>query len=93
VVDDAILHVAALIHPDVKEERVFGFAAPYTWNLFLDTFRKLYPQKQFIPNLPDLGEDLSKVPKERAEQLLKDLGRDGWTSLADSLLANTEDLV
>ena len=92
MVDDAILHVAALIHPDVKDERIFGFATPYNWSLFLSIFRKLYPQKEFIADIPGEGQDLSKVPNEKALHLLKELGQDGWTSLEDSLRANTEDL-
>lgn len=39
VVDTALLHVAALLSPDVKSERLFGFAGPFDWNRVLDVFR------------------------------------------------------
>jgi len=85
VQDDARVHVAALIYNDVKDVRLFAFAHPYTWNDILAIFRKLYPQKKFIDDMPNLGQDLSKVANGRAEELVKRFGRPGWTSLEDSV--------
>ena len=31
VQDTARLHVAAVINPDVQNERIFGFADPFNW--------------------------------------------------------------
>jgi nucleoside-diphosphate-sugar epimerase len=90
VQDNARVHVAALIYSDVQNERLFTFAHPYTWNSILAVFRKLYPKRKFIDDLPDLGEDLSKVANGRAEELLKRFGLPGWTSLEDSVRAVTE---
>lgn len=85
VQDNARVHVAALICPDVKNERLFSFAHPYNWNDILAVFRELYPQHKFINDYPDLGRDLSKVSNERAEELVKRFDRPGWTSLRDSV--------
>jgi nucleoside-diphosphate-sugar epimerase len=85
VQDNARVHVAALIYDDVKGERLFAFAYPYTWNDILAVFRKLYPNKTFIEDIPDVGKDLSKIPNERAEELVKRFGLPGWTSLEDSV--------
>jgi nucleoside-diphosphate-sugar epimerase len=90
VQDNARVHVAALIYSDVQGERLFTFAHPYTWNSILAVFRKLYPKRKFIDDLPDLGKDLSKVANERAEELLKRFGLPEWTSLEDSVKAVTE---
>jgi hypothetical protein len=76
----------------VSNERLFGFAAPYNWNSFLAVFRKLYPQKQFVDDIPNLGQDMSTVPKQRAEEVLQSMGLNGWTSLEESIRQNTEDL-
>ncbi|KAF7175191.1 hypothetical protein CNMCM7691_006595 [Aspergillus felis] len=93
VQDDALLHVAAAIHPGVQSERVFAFAEPVNGDSVLAILRKLYPSRSFPANF-QAEEDLSEiVPRKRAEALLRDMGRDGWTSLEESIKRNTEDLV
>ncbi|KAH8655887.1 hypothetical protein BX600DRAFT_470467 [Xylariales sp. PMI_506] len=92
VQDNARVHVAATIYEDVEGERLFTFAYPYTWNDILAVFRKLYPQRKFIDDIPDLGQDLSKVANERAEELLRRFGFPGWTSLEESVKAVTDTL-
>ncbi|KAL6355759.1 hypothetical protein LRP88_09342 [Fusarium phalaenopsidis] len=92
VQDTGILHVAAAVHPDVKGERIFAFAEPFNWDKVLDILRKQNPGVKFINNF-QADQDLTEIkPKARAEQLLRDLGRPGWTSLEDGILLNTEDL-
>lgn len=86
VQDDALVHVAALIYPDVQNERLFAFAHPYSWNDILDALRRLYPQQKFIDDIPNIGEDKSKVANQRAEELLKRVsGLPAWTSLEQSV--------
>ncbi|KAK1570175.1 aldehyde reductase [Colletotrichum navitas] len=93
VQDDAILHVAAAVHPDIQSERVFAFAEPVNADVILAVFRKLYPSRSFPANFR-AEEDVSDiVPGKRAEALLRDMGRDGWTRLEESIKRNTEDLV
>jgi len=83
--DNAWVHAAALLYPDVKGERLFTFAHPYNWNDILAVLRKAYPERKFIDDIPDLGQDLSTVTNERAEELLKRVAGHGWTSLEDSV--------
>lgn len=93
VQDNARLHVAALLHPQVSSERIFAYAAPYTWKDVQTTLAKLYPSKTFVPEIEASKLDRSDIElAPRAENLLKEMGRPGWTSLEDSLLANTRDL-
>jgi nucleoside-diphosphate-sugar epimerase len=92
VQDNARVHVAALIFNDVKNERLFSFAHPYTWNDILAVFRKLYPQRKFIDDLKDFGQDLSKVSNARAEELVERFGLPGWTSLEESVKAVADTL-
>ncbi|CAG7557459.1 unnamed protein product [Fusarium equiseti] len=90
--DTGRLHVAAAIFDHVKDQRIFGFAGRFNWNQVLDILRKQYPEKTFPENFQD-GEDSNEIePRDKAEQLLKDLGRPGWTSLEDSIIANVEDV-
>lgn len=91
--DDALLHVAAVVHPGVQSERIFAFAEPVNGDRILAILRKLYPNRSF-PSSFKADEDLSDiVPRKRAEALLREMGRDGWTSMEESIKRNTEDIV
>ncbi|KAI0110933.1 aldehyde reductase [Nemania sp. FL0031] len=93
VQDNALLHVAGAIHPSVKSERIFAFAEPENGNTILAILRRLYPDRTFPVDF-QAEQDLSDiVPRTRAEEILRDMGKDGWTSLEESLKRNTEDLV
>lgn len=93
VQDVALLHVAAAIHPGVESERIFAFAEPENGDTLLAILRKLYPDRSFPANFQS-DQDLSNiVPRKRAEEILRDMGKDGWTSLEESVRRNTKDLV
>lgn len=85
VQDNARVHVAALVYSDVQDERLFTFAYPYNWNDILAVLRKLYPERKFMDDIPDLGHDLSIVTNERAEELLRRWGLPGWTNLGQTI--------
>ena len=92
--DVARLHVAALIHPSVASERIFAYTTPFNWNNILAAFRKLFPHQTFRDDEPGLWDDLSTVePAKRAEGLLREMGRPGFTGLEESLGRNVQDLV
>ncbi|KAG5300569.1 aldehyde reductase II [Histoplasma ohiense] len=91
--DNALVHVAALIYEDVRAERLFAFAQPYNWNDVLAAMRKLYPDRQFIDDLPGLGRDLSKVTNQGAEDLLKRISGRGWTGFEQTIKEATEDFI
>lgn len=85
--------MAALTRPDINNERIFAFASEFNWNTVLQALRKLYPEREFVPDREGLGHDLSRIHgRERAEQILKDMGRPGWKPLEESLKENLEDL-
>ena len=88
VKDTARLHVAALLDPEVENERIMGFAERYNWNAILAVLRKLVPGKTFPEDLKDCPRDLMKVPNERGAELLRRLGREGWTGLEESAREN-----
>lgn len=91
--DTARIHVAALISKSVIRERIFAFAAPFTWNQILAVFRKLHPSKAFPEDIPGVELSNMKVSNGRGEQLLKDVfGRLGWTSLEVTVAENLKDL-
>jgi nucleoside-diphosphate-sugar epimerase len=84
--DTARLHLAALIDPDTSSERLWGFAEPFNWNTVLAIFRKTWPGKKFLEDLPDQIWDESVVSTEGALTALKNVyGQEGWTSLEQSI--------
>lgn len=93
VQDAGLLHVAAAILPDVKSERIFGFAEPFCWDDVLEILRKQCPNRTFQENFAGVPFPAIVIkPRDRAEELLKRLGKPGWTSLTDMVWLNTEDL-
>ena len=88
VQDDARLHVAALIDPDIQGERILAFAQPFNMNDILGAMRKLYPAKTFPPDVEGMGRDLSKLDNKPGEEILKRFGRKGWTGLEESVRDN-----
>ncbi|KAL5332432.1 NAD(P)-binding protein [Aspergillus crustosus] len=86
--DLARLHAIALLSPTVKSERLFGLAAPYTWQELVDSLRELRPDsKTLVTNVPANREGFVQiVTTERSRELLEEFfGQKGWTSLKDSL--------
>lgn len=92
--DTARLHVAALLDPNVKAERIFAFATDYNWTDVLTILHKLRPDHEFPGNPENEGRDYTEVvPIARAQKLLQDFfGQKGWTTLEDSLAAGIEDI-
>ncbi|CAG8397788.1 unnamed protein product [Penicillium salamii] len=95
VADVARLHVAALLSPTVRFERIFAFAAPQNWTEIVRILRKLRPGNLMIPPEPENeGHDLSEVvPSKRANEILRDFfGRPGWISLEESIAEGISDM-
>ncbi|KAK1595614.1 LOW QUALITY PROTEIN: uncharacterized protein LY79DRAFT_588592 [Colletotrichum navitas] len=92
VQDDAHLHVAAAALPDVKSQRIFAFAHPLWWDNILEVFRKQYPDKKFPDNFYNEPYPAIIKPRDRAEELLKRLGKPGWTPFEETLKMNVDDL-
>ncbi|KAK6854060.1 hypothetical protein PG995_010872 [Apiospora arundinis] len=84
--DVGLLHVGALLHPDFKRERVFGYAHRKTWTDWIQRLRGMYPEHKFPDPPENEGQDLSNVVgRPRAESLLKWLGQPGWRPMEESM--------
>lgn len=92
VKDTARLHVAALLDPEVGNERILAFAHPYNWNDVLAVLRKIHPDKNFPTDVEDEPRDLSKLNNSRGAALLKAFGRPGFTGLEETVRENTPGL-
>ena len=90
---EALLHVAAVVHPGVQSERIFAFVEPVNRDGLLAILRKLHLSRGFPANFL-VEEDVSDiVPRKRAEALLRGMGRSGWKTLEGRIKRNTEYLV
>ncbi len=89
VQDCARVHIVALLNPAVNSERLFAFGGTFNWTDVTEILHELRPNNKSIPGVPENeGRDLSQIPNERAEQLIKDFfGVPGWVSLKESLEA------
>ncbi|KAF2724201.1 NAD(P)-binding protein [Polychaeton citri CBS 116435] len=93
-VDTALLHIAGLLHPHTENERIFAYAHRKTWTDFVQRLDKMYPNHKFPDPIPDEGEDLSNViGREKAEDLLKWMGKPGWRPLNEMLKEVCDTLV
>ncbi|OJZ85516.1 hypothetical protein ASPFODRAFT_62154 [Aspergillus luchuensis CBS 106.47] len=94
VKDVALLHVAGLTHPEVTNERLFAFGNAFTWHEVVSIYQKAFPDRVFSSELPgakkmvhyDIG------PDARAQDLLRVMGKPGWSTLEDTLMANVSDI-
>lgn len=94
VIDDARIHVAALLDGDVTNERLFVFAHPYNWNTLLDAAQKVRPDLKYVKTHVDgQGEDLMEPDNKLGAELLKKwFGQDGYKPLEQSVKENLEGL-
>ena len=93
VEDVALVHIGALIYEDVKEERLLTFPpnGKYSYNGWVDIASERYPLRtDGPPKIADPGPDLSSVDDRRALELLRRLGREGWTGWEETLRASLE---
>ncbi|KAJ4328690.1 hypothetical protein N0V84_000881 [Fusarium piperis] len=90
--DTGRLHVAAGILDNVKGQRIFAYAGRFNWDEVLKILRKSEPNKAFPDNFSG-GRDANEYEaRPKAEQLLRDLGRPGWATLEETILATVEGL-
>ncbi|SPO07105.1 related to aldehyde reductase II [Cephalotrichum gorgonifer] len=90
VQDAANLLVAAVALPSLTSERIFAYRYNAPWNDLRHRIRELYPDRPDLVTGEDIdvaGRDLSTAegPIRRAEEILKEVGLPGYTSLDDML--------
>jgi nucleoside-diphosphate-sugar epimerase len=88
VKDVGRLHVAALVEPDVQNERLLAFSEPYTYNEVMSMLRKLGPDRNIPKDKDDESKDLSIIDTKRSIELLQRMGRPGFTGMEESIKEN-----
>lgn len=93
VKDVASIHVAAVLDPEVNNARLQSWGHSTHWNDILAILRKLRPQRDFIADYPDPQHVKVSVDQSDSLALLKKWsGKDGWTSLEDSVFESINNL-
>ncbi|KAF2638797.1 NAD(P)-binding protein [Massarina eburnea CBS 473.64] len=87
--DAARLHVAGAVLGGVEGERIFAFSEKYTWTGVAAVLEKEMGSKVPV-QLKDKGTDMTTVKggRERAEELLRRLGRHDWVKCEVSVREN-----
>lgn len=88
--DTARLHSIALRDPSCSGQRLFSFAAPFNRSDVLALFHELCPDKTFPADDRETGRDLSIIPNEDANELLKKHYGKGFASLKECVKATID---
>lgn len=88
--DSARLHIAALLDPTANGRRVIGANATWTINDLLASLRRVYPKRKFIDDQIAVGEELTRMPRDFAEDLLKASYGGGYTGLDETVKQNVD---
>lgn len=91
--DTALLHVAAALDPEIKNQRLFSWGESCTWNEILTLMRAAAPGRKFVDDMP--GERLSLTADDgKCLDLLKKwTGQEGWTPLKKTITENMTNIV
>jgi len=94
VKDVGLLHVAAVLDPEVKNARLQAWAQGCNWNDILAIMRRLYPEHKFIDDIP--GQSLPSLTTDFTLQLRllkKWAGQDGWRTLEQTVVDDLEGII
>ena len=89
--DMARLHVAALAHPDAKNERIFAYGHRKTWTEWIKLLKQWYPDRTYPQPMQHEPADLSNVTaRPEAERYLKWLNGEGFKPMEESIRETVE---
>lgn len=99
VADSATIHLAALLFPDLRHERIFAVSIPWTRRSIHRILEKQFPEKLPVLVTDDSREGEDQAERmdltvfkdvEKAEGLLRRMGRQGWRDLEGSVRGSVE---
>ncbi|KAJ5994031.1 hypothetical protein N7451_009755 [Penicillium sp. IBT 35674x] len=94
VKDVSLLHLAAVLDRGVRNERLQAWSHPCNWNDILSILRQLYPQRDFMKDLPGMTTLKITTDQTLSEFLLRQWGsQDGWTPLEETIQENMNSIL
>lgn len=91
--DTALLHVAAALDPEIKNERLFSWGESCTWNEILVLMRAVAPGRKFVDDLPGERLMLTADDGKSLDLLKKWSGQEGWTPLIEIISDNMTNIM
>uniref|UniRef100_A0A8H7K658 NAD-dependent epimerase/dehydratase domain-containing protein n=1 Tax=Bionectria ochroleuca TaxID=29856 RepID=A0A8H7K658_BIOOC len=86
VKDCALLHVASVLDPEVKNARLPAWGEHCNWNDMLAIMRRLFPERKFMEDLPGLSKvDVTTDYTQAFALLEKWAGQKGWKTLEETI--------
>ncbi|KPI43391.1 Aldehyde 2 [Cyphellophora attinorum] len=86
VKDIALIHVAAVLDPEIKNARLQSWGLSTHWNDILALLREFRPERKFVDDYPERTEIRVSVDQSDALAILKKWGgQSEWTPLRDSV--------
>jgi hypothetical protein len=83
-----------VLDPEVKNARLPGWGEHCNWNDILAIMRRLYPEREFIDDLPGMGRLQLTTDCSQALALLEKWGgQKGWKSLEETVTENMKSIV
>jgi hypothetical protein len=76
--------------PQVRSQRIFAFGGKFCWDWILAIMRKIEPGRKLPTDFSGGEDQMEIVPRAKAEELLREMGRPGWTNLEDTIAQNVE---
>ncbi|KAM0281981.1 hypothetical protein ACHAQK_010662 [Fusarium lateritium] len=87
VQDIALIHVAAILDPNVKNGRLQTWGHKSNWNEFLPILRELRPQRDFIPDYSEIPNLKFSTDQSKSVALLKKWAdQDDWKPLRQIII-------
>lgn len=78
--------MAAILDPAVNKQRFHAWGSYFNWNDVLTILRKLYPQRKFVDDLPNLGKlDITTDTTAGLGLMKKWANQDEWRSLESTV--------
>ncbi len=94
VEDTSLIHMAALTMDEIENDRLFAAAGPYSWTEILEILHRRYPQrKSVLQSVDETDFDCGKIDTTRTVEILKKLGKDGFTSLEDTIVKAMDKII
>lgn len=77
----------------MQGQRIQAWAVPFNWNDILAIMRKLYPDRQFIEDMPGMGRLLHSTGTFFGRDLLRKWKGDDWATLEEGVRETLDALI
>jgi nucleoside-diphosphate-sugar epimerase len=88
VEDLALLHVGAVLDPELVNERLLAYFRPYNFNDVIEEMHKIDSQRGLPAKMDDPGQTLDTEVRLRSLEVIRRMGRDGFKPFDQTIAEN-----